>query len=162
MCSNRDERFACAAKYEAERSELPMKHGCIAVQSGKIIARGYNSYRTASKDGMIIDSYTCHAEIDVLRKCIRQNITRKINVYIVRTSGNGEYRNAAPCAACVNMLRRFKVHNIIYSTNDGKLQKCKLDNYNHHFISSGSKAMISNRIGQKHSGNCFIYKDLSI
>ena len=36
------------AREEAIKSPAIYKHGCIAVVSGKIIARGYNNYRTYS------------------------------------------------------------------------------------------------------------------
>ena len=58
---------------EAYKSNVLYKHGCVAVVSGKVVARGYNKYRTFSKDGLINDNCSCHAEIDVLRKCRKKN-----------------------------------------------------------------------------------------
>ena len=65
--------------HSVQKSLKPMENikNVIAVASGKIVARGCNHYRTYSKDGMIGQSWSCHAEIDVLRKCLKQNITKK-------------------------------------------------------------------------------------
>ena len=49
MYSNNDDRFLSIAINEAGKSDLRARLGCIAVVSGKIIARGYNHYRTYSK-----------------------------------------------------------------------------------------------------------------
>ena len=40
-----------------------MRHGSIAVTNGKIRGRGHNHYRTHSKDELISNGCTCHAEI---------------------------------------------------------------------------------------------------
>ena len=66
--SNSDARYISLAVQEATKSPISFQLGCIAVVSGKIVARGCNNYRTYSKDGMIGSSCSCHAEIDVLRK----------------------------------------------------------------------------------------------
>ena len=85
-----DEKYMSVAMSEAEKSILSARLGCVAVVSGKIIARGFNHYRTFSKDGLISNTCSCHAEMDVLRKCLKQNKTRKLSLYVVRVSKNGE------------------------------------------------------------------------
>ena len=69
MLSNTDYRYMSLAMEEAKKSQISYQVGCIAVVSGKIVARGCNTYRTYSKDGMIGRACSCHAEINVLRKC---------------------------------------------------------------------------------------------
>ena len=81
--SNTDARYLSIAAEEAEKSVSCYRVGCVAVSSGKILARGHNNARTYSKDGMIGDSLSCHAEIDVLRKCLRRNITNKMKLIIL-------------------------------------------------------------------------------
>ena len=61
--SNTDARYLSMAAEEAEKSIACYRVGCVAVSSGKILVRGHNSARTYSKDGMIGDSLSCHAEI---------------------------------------------------------------------------------------------------
>ena len=44
--SNNDAKYVSLAVNEAEKSSLRAKTGCVAVVSGKVMARGYNTYRT--------------------------------------------------------------------------------------------------------------------
>lgn len=66
--SKKDERFATFAADEAQYSKLNMRVGCVACLNGKIITRGHNHYRTYSKNGIIENTMSCHAECDVLHK----------------------------------------------------------------------------------------------
>ena len=157
-CSIKDYRFASFAHHQAYQSSLPMRHGCIAVSSGKIIARGHNHYRTYSKDGLIENCCSCHAEIDVLRKCLKRNKSNKINMYIVRISNTGEYKNSAPCNNCINILQKHNIRMIIYSTDEGTLKKHKLINYTNYHKTGGEKAIITKRVIFKRKGKYFVYK----
>tara|TARA_B100000902_G_scaffold281421_2_gene267339 strand:+ start:50 stop:319 length:270 start_codon:yes stop_codon:yes gene_type:complete len=67
MISTTESRFISAAAEEAKKSPVLMRHGAIAVVSGKIMGRGFNHYRTNSKDNFISNTCTCHAEIACLR-----------------------------------------------------------------------------------------------
>ena len=49
MLSNTDYRYMSLAMEEAKKSQINYQVGCIAVVSGKIVARGCNTYRTYSK-----------------------------------------------------------------------------------------------------------------
>ena len=68
MISIVEQKFLSLALEEAKKSNLLMRHGCIAVISGKIASRGFNNYRTHSKDNFLVNTCSCHAEIDTLRK----------------------------------------------------------------------------------------------
>ena len=76
-CTNNDDKYVSLAAAEAEKSQLRAKLGCIAVVSGKVIAKGCNHYRTFSKDKLIEKTCSCLAEIDVLRKCLKHNKNEK-------------------------------------------------------------------------------------
>tara|TARA_B100000482_G_scaffold146196_1_gene108417 strand:- start:124 stop:390 length:267 start_codon:yes stop_codon:yes gene_type:complete len=67
MLSNNDMRYIMYAADEAAKSPVLMRHGSVAVANGKIMGRGYNHYRSYSKDMFINNSCTCHAEIACLR-----------------------------------------------------------------------------------------------
>lgn len=74
-CSKKDERFADLALQEAEKSSMKYhQHGCVAVQNGVVLARGFNTDRCYSSDGFLTDTCSCHAEISVLRKLHRQSL----------------------------------------------------------------------------------------
>ena len=67
MISNTDIRFISQATSQAMMSPVLMRHGAVAVVNGKVVGRGYNHYRTNSKDDFIQNTCTCHAEIACLR-----------------------------------------------------------------------------------------------
>ena len=68
--SKSDQKIISIAYEQAIQSPCKFQHGCIATINGKIIAMGYNNYRQWSKDGIIDDPCSCHAEMDVLRKSL--------------------------------------------------------------------------------------------
>ena len=67
MISSNDMRFISQAAAEANKSPVLMRHGAVAVAHGKVFGRGYNHYRSTSKDLFINNTCTCHAEIASLR-----------------------------------------------------------------------------------------------
>jgi deoxycytidylate deaminase len=150
--STSDERYAANAYDIADKSNMAMKLGCIAVRSGKIVARGFNNYRTFSKDGMIHNSCSCHAEIDVLRKCKKRNIMDKINLYVVRRSRSlrseyiDTYMESSPCQSCYETMKQFNIKYIIYSDVNGHLIKKRFDQFYSNYITSGKKAIIDKRV----------------
>jgi deoxycytidylate deaminase len=82
MLSNSDQAFINSAFNEALKSPVLMRHGAVAVVNRKIMGRGYNHYRSHSKDSFIVNSCTCHAEIASLRNmfhsCGKQNNSIKV------------------------------------------------------------------------------------
>lgn len=144
--SNADGRYMSLAIDEANKSPISFQIGCIAVVSGKIVARGCNHYRTYSKDGMIGKSCSCHAEIDVLRKCLKKNITKKINLYIVRISSLGEVMCSAPCIDCFFKMKEFNIKSLVYIGHDGDIIKRNFEDFHTTHQSSGSKAISAKRV----------------
>ena len=122
-------------------------HTCIAVKNGKVIAQGRNSSLNQ-----------VHAEISVLQKLMKLcgiNNIRKINLlysiknyskllslcksitlYIVRVKKDGSFGNSSPCKHCLNMLQLLKVKKIIFSNDDGLLERHKTINYSTTFLTS--------------------------
>jgi cytidine deaminase len=144
--SNTDQRYMSMAAEQAYISVLNFRIGCVAVVSGKIVARGYNNHRTFSKDGMISQTCSCHAEIDVLRKCLKKNITKKINLYIVRLSSAGEWACSAPCIDCFEKMKEFQIKSMVYIGHDGSIMKRGFDDFTTSHQSSGNKAIQSKRV----------------
>lgn len=143
-CSNTDRKYIDMAAGEATKSSVLYRHGCIAVVSGKVIARGYNKYRTYSKDGLISDNCSCHAEIDVLRKCLKLNITKKISLYIVRISNAEGLLNSVPCGQCYNTMKQFPIKQVIYSSYDGEIKKVAFDDFYTNYTTSGQHILKKN------------------
>jgi len=69
--TNKDRGHIARAKHEALKSLMLMRHGCVVANGNKIVATGFNSYRTRFGDNFINESCSCHAEMDALRKVIR-------------------------------------------------------------------------------------------
>jgi len=74
IISNNDLKYLCLASEQAEYSPMLMRHGAVAVVSGKVVGRGYNNYRTNSRDGFINNVCACHAEVDCLRSIFNNNL----------------------------------------------------------------------------------------
>ena len=144
--TNSDAKYVSLAVSEAEKSDLRARLGCVAVVSGKVIARGYNNYRTYSKDGIIEQTCSCHAEIDVLRKCFKQNIKKKISLYIARVTNNGELACSAPCVDCFIQMKNFNMRSVTYIGHDGEIVKRSFDEFDTNYITSGRKAINLKRV----------------
>ena len=145
-CSNRDLRYIQLAGYEATKSIVGYKHGCVAVVSGKIVARGFNNYRTHSKDGLIAHACSCHAEIDVLRKCRKQNITKKITLYVARVTNSNTLDCSQPCVDCYTKMQSFEIKRLIYSDHHGEIVKSDMIDFSSTFTTSGQNAIRQKRV----------------
>ena len=146
--SLKDQRFANIALDEASKSTLLMQHGCIAVLSGKILAKGCNNIRSHSRDGLLHYRKCCsaHAEIDVLRKlCIYElppKIVQKLVLYIVRRSRSGEMVESAPCFHCTLRMKKLNIKAIVFSNSNGELEKRRMNEYNTDKLTYGAKRVI--------------------
>jgi tRNA(Arg) A34 adenosine deaminase TadA len=69
MISLKDLQFISVAAEEGMKSDVLMRHGCVAVMNGKIIGKGHNNYRNRTQDGFVnySNQCTCHAEMAALR-----------------------------------------------------------------------------------------------
>ena len=85
-----DENYLSAAAHEAQKSTLLSQHGCVAVVSGKILARGHNTERTKSSDGFICNTCSCHAEIATLRKLYHSCCSNTYGKYGKQIKGTRE------------------------------------------------------------------------
>jgi len=146
LCTNNDVRYLEIAAQEAEKSNLGFRHGCIAVSGGKIIARGYNNARTFSKDGLINNTCSCHAEIDVLRKYNKiKKKYKKFNLYVARMS-NDNFRCSSPCEDCYRKMLNFPIKFLIYSDSQEQIVKKPFNSFHPNFATSGNRAIQEMRV----------------
>mgnify|MGYP003969661047 CR=1 FL=1 len=133
---------------EATKSLVAYKHGCVAVVSGKIVAKGFNNYRTYSRDGLINHTCSCHAEIDVLRKCKKRNITKKITLYIARIMRSDPYtlNISMPCTECYRTMKSFNIKRFVYSNRHGEIVNNNMIDFVSTFTSSGQSAISQDRV----------------
>jgi deoxycytidylate deaminase len=129
--SKKKEKFIANASFEAMKSPMLFKLGCVAVYGGKQIASGYNNYRTYSKDKSILNKYSCsmHAEIDCIRKIKNMSFKNKLKnvcLYVVKINNDFEFTNSKPCSTCTPVLKNMKIKKVYYTV--GKLFVCsKID-----------------------------------
>lgn len=146
LCTQSDEKFVSRAVDQAFKSELRARLGCVAVSSGKVIAKGCNHNRTYSKDGLIENTCSTHAEIEVLRQCLKLNKIRKISMYIVRISRDGNLLCSAPCKQCLEKMQQFKIKTLTYVNKDGSVIKQNFHDYTTDFETSGKIALLKKRV----------------
>lgn len=161
--SNRDFRFMQMAHTEAYKSPINMQHGCVAVMNGKVVARGYNTDRCHSKDGLLKRAWCCHAEIDVLRKLFRllhisglQRLSplsklSKVTLYVARASYTDDRlpKSSGPCNICVATLRSMNIKNVAFVTSDNRFVKCRPRDYTIAHITSGHRYALRRRSSTK-------------
>ena len=144
--TNSDEKFVSVAAHEAKKSNVRARIGCVAVSSGKVVAKGFNSYRTYSKDGMINKVCSCHAEIDVLRKCLKRNFKKKMSLYIVRVTHENILACSAPCLPCTEKMREFNIKSLTYIDEEGAVIKEHFRDYITSYKTSGYMAILKKRV----------------
>ena len=132
MLSVKDEKFIALATYYASLSSMYFHHGCVISLKGNCIAHGFNHERTYSKDRVIENCVSCHAEMSALRtalkRCKRSQVN-KLKVYVVRISGNSIV-NSKPCEQCYLTLKKHGIKKIIYSQeNDFASSNFKEDTF---------------------------------
>lgn len=76
-----------------------------------------------------------HAEHDAINKLkplTRKKHLQNINLLVIRLSKNNKLQNSKPCANCINKIKilpekkGYKIKNIYYSDDDGKIVKSNL------------------------------------
>ena len=122
--SNKKDKIFASCLEKAETSNLLFRHGCIATYSGKIIAKGCNTYNNYSRDMFFNNSCSCHAEINVLRQIYYNTkkkrklnkIMKKTTLYISRCSTMHASADSAPCIDCLKMIKKLNSNNKLYAS----------------------------------------------
>jgi deoxycytidylate deaminase len=87
--SKKDDRFMRMACNIGLESTINIRHGCVAVLNGKVVAQGFNNERCFSSDGLIRETWCCHAEIDTIRKLLYSVIgTKTKNISVLCNRDN--------------------------------------------------------------------------
>lgn len=99
-------------KKTSETSLMLHRHACALVLGGKIVSIGINTYERDTK----------HAEMNAIRDFFLRNTKGKINrciLIVIRLGRNGEVHPSKPCSSCVNMIKRYNIKRVFYSTYSG-------------------------------------------
>lgn len=153
--SKKDARFMRLAYNVGLRSSINIRHGCVAVLNGKVIAKGFNHERCFSSDGFIQQTWCCHAEIDAIRKLCYSvagvsdtsgvflpgekkvaKLLSKVTLYVARVPGSeaSQYqlassKSSAPCTNCMHTLRALGVKHVAFISKSSEFVKCRPSEY---------------------------------
>lgn len=138
--SNKKDKLYSESLYQASKSSLLFKHGCVATCGGKIIAKSCNTYETSSNNKFIKSKCSCHAEMGVLNQiyynCKKKHklnrIMKKTILYISRSSMAGNSATSAPCMKCLEVIKEYKIKKIIFYLNDEYCEYNAKDYYTDH------------------------------
>jgi len=100
-----------------KKSELSFKHCACLFIGHTIIKTGINieSDKVKIKGSKYI--IPCmHAEMSLFNNYIGD---RKVNLLVIRIMANGELSNSMPCVMCVELIKKFNINKIYYSTETG-------------------------------------------
>ena len=144
MLSKKEEGFIASASYYASLSDMYCHHGCVAVMNGVEIGNGYNSHRNYSRDKIIKNCMSCHAEISAVRNAIKRtkldiedkSRMRHMKLYVVRVSNSGGFLDSKPCSQCYSQLKKWGIRNVTYS-NPTSFLSIDLREEGHTIYSSG-------------------------
>ena len=73
-----------------------------------------------------------HAEVSAINKIIRwRNLPKSVDLFVVKINSSGNFVNSMPCFHCIKYilrkLNRVNTKNIYYSTNDGSIERLKVN-----------------------------------
>jgi len=154
--SNKDAIFIQKAITEATKSPLQRaRHGCVIRCNGDTLSVGYNHYRSHSKNKLLENRVTCHAEIHAIHNVISRhkmhidyltpNIKKKFRsctLYVVRLDRFEKTAMSAPCKHCLSIMKQCGIKRVVYSDDDGNFQACKTCDLETNFTTSGDKFII--------------------
>tara|TARA_B100001996_G_scaffold135897_1_gene103457 strand:- start:55 stop:474 length:420 start_codon:yes stop_codon:yes gene_type:complete len=107
----------------------PKRHISALTKGGKVIAYGESSLGGASKFSPNRGK-SCHSEIAVLKQLGTEDRRKmsKYTIWNIRWSRDGRVVSSKPCINCQRVLMECGVKTIVFSTQDGKFIKDRLEN----------------------------------
>lgn len=144
--SNKELNLSNIAINIAMQSNQHYKLGCIIIKNGKVVCKNFNDKRSRLNG----KNFVCiHAEINCIHNLLKyEKNYRKLKNYSILVlrigkddNGNIILRNAKPCKYCTDSIKKYGLKKIIYSNDDGYLEKIKLNNFESDYISKGYDRM---------------------
>jgi tRNA(Arg) A34 adenosine deaminase TadA len=69
----------------------------------------------------------------------RPNLNKKLEMLVIRTDKAGRLKNSKPCSHCLATLKMFGIKIVYYSTDEGTIEKHKIDTLDTEHYSGGQK-----------------------
>jgi len=132
-------------KEYALKSELRSKHCACLVKKNKILSIDYNKHNLETNKIFC----STHAEVSLDKNLNKYYIKRKkYDLWVIRYSkeNTNGLTDSKPCSKCIDYIKKNMnyVHNIIYSNENGKLEKININEIENNHISLGYK-IVQNR-----------------
>jgi len=136
-------------KYEDLNIKSGFHHYSGIYKNGKPYFIGCNTLRNVYNGKNVW--FSTHAEMSVLSKVLRQCNLQPFKdeadlshfvIVVVRYGRDGCLKNSRPCNHCLDMMIRYRIKRIVYSTDDG-IQIEKPENMEKLHVSSGWSAYIN-------------------
>lgn len=111
-------RFAKVAlelALEVDDSGVDHQLCALVVDKNRVLSVGYNSHKT-HPISVGTPLQQLHAEMHALLQCSPEDL-RGIDVVVARGRNSGKPGLAKPCTVCQNILRRFGIKRVFYTTN---------------------------------------------
>lgn len=112
-CDARQEFFMRKAAQLAFKSNMGHRHGCLVVINDEIISTGYNHTKIH-----FYHNWSCHAEIDALRKIKRNVDLSNAEMYVVRIGPESlghPFKMSKPCEGCEAAILKCGIKRVYYS-----------------------------------------------
>jgi len=93
-------KFISEAEYEATKSPMKHKYGCVLIYHGKIISKGHNYYILNSNS-----LYSIHAEKDCISKVTSKDILSKCILIVVRIGST----DCKCCSSCQKLIDKYNI-----------------------------------------------------
>lgn len=101
------------AKKVAAQSPCNYRHAAIVFKGGVIVAEAHNTQQM-------------HAEVAALKHARIWTKAKRLTLLSVRITASGMLRCAKPCPACMKYMLDNGVSTVLYSTNDGRIERLRL------------------------------------
>ena len=95
-------KFIKEAEYEALKSPMKHKYGCVLICDNKIISSGYNYYSLNSY------GYSVHAEIDCISK-VSNKLLPKCSLILIRIG-----KDCKCCQKCKKLIEKYNIKRVYY------------------------------------------------
>ncbi len=131
-------------KYENQNSKSGFHHYSGLYKNGKPYCIGCNTLRNVYNNNCIF--YSTHAEMCVIYKFLKSCKLQPFKdfmdlsdfvIVVVRFGRDGTLKNSRPCNHCLDIMEKYRIKKIIYSTDDNTVLTEKPENMERIHISSG-------------------------
>jgi hypothetical protein len=131
-------------KYESQNSNSGFHHYSGLYKNGKPYCIGCNTLRNVYNNDCIF--FSTHAEMCViykfLKSCKLQPFKDFVDlshfvIVVLRYGRDGTLKNSRPCNHCLDIMQKYRIKKIIYSTDDNEFITEKPEEMKRLHISSG-------------------------